>query len=451
MKVKLHDGQKEVALDDHRFRILCAGRRWGKSVLSQLITLKWAIENEGVYWIVSPTYRQGKQIHWRGLQSILSKTDWVLKKNEVELSITLKNGSIIELKGAENPDALRGVKLRGLVIDEIASIRNWDWLWTEVLRATLADYGSPALFISTPKGYNHFYDLFETGQKEGDYKSWRFTSYDNPYVPASEIDFIKKESGIDVFSQEYLAEFTRFTGLVYKEFNPDTHVELFDHTKNQHGDYYFGLDFAVRGWTALILGYIKPDGHIYIIDEYKVQGETVQVHAPAQQEVLTTYADFDKYEGYADPAGFAKNQQGMRKNQSMVWSLADEYFDYDFPIVRANNEVVAGINHVRQLFAEGKIHIHPRCVKLIEEIQQYQWKDQPITQIGTHEEPEEVRKINDHLVDALRYMLYSKPTAPEEQEIKRPTIFPAQWPKVNLYEESEDDKFEIVDFGTDLA
>src|SRR5574338_421160 len=131
LKAKLHNGQLKVANDKTRFRVVCAGRRWGKSVLSQLIVLKWATESVGLYWIVSPTYRQGKQIHWRGLQQIVPR-QWIAKKNEVELSITLKNGSVIELKGAENPDALRGVKLRGLVIDEIASIRNWDWLWSEV-------------------------------------------------------------------------------------------------------------------------------------------------------------------------------------------------------------------------------------------------------------------------------------------------------------------------------
>lgn len=450
MQVKLHPGQLEVANDPHRFRIICAGRRWGKSVVAQLITLKWATENPGVYWIVSPTYRQGKQIHWRGLQQIIPR-EWILKKNEVELSITLKNGSVIELKGAENPDALRGVKLRGLVIDEIASIRNWDWLWSEVLRPTLTDYKAPALFISTPKGYNHFYELFQTGQEENEnYKSWRFTSYDNPFIPASEIDQAKLETGQDVFAQEYLAEFTRFTGLIFKEFNPDVHVHPFDHEKNAYGDYFFGQDFAVRGWTALVVGHIKSDGHIYILDEYKEQGETVQVHAPLMQQVMETYADLNKYEGYADPAGFAKTQQGMRKNQSMVWSLADEYFDFDFPIVRANNEVVPGINFVRQLFREGKIHIHPRCIKLIEELQIYQWKELPPTQIGTREEPEEVRKINDHLVDALRYMLYSKPTAPEEEEHKRPTVLPAVWPMINLDPPDEDEGMERVDFGTDL-
>jgi hypothetical protein len=185
--------------------------------------LDQATKQPGLYWIVSPTYKQSKMIHWRDYDKEIPK-DWVAKKNEVELSLTLTNGSVIELKGAENPDALRGVKLRGLVIDEIASIRNWDWLWSEVLRPTLTDFQAPAIFISTPKGFNHFYDLFEQGKKEGDYKSWRFTSYDNPVIQKGEIDAAKKELTEDTFYQEYLAEFKRYTGLVYKNFDRDIHV-----------------------------------------------------------------------------------------------------------------------------------------------------------------------------------------------------------------------------------
>jgi len=150
MKYKLNDWQYKVATDNHRFRIVCAGRRSGKSVLSRYLILQQALEKQGLYWIVSPTYKTSKMIHWREFQREIPQ-QWISKKNEVELSITLKNGSIIQLKGAENPDALRGVKLRGIVIDEIASIRNWDWLWSEVLRPTLTDYEAPAIFISTPK------------------------------------------------------------------------------------------------------------------------------------------------------------------------------------------------------------------------------------------------------------------------------------------------------------
>jgi hypothetical protein len=215
LQVPLNKWQKEVETDTHRFKVICAGRRSGKSVLSRMIILKWAIEKPGVYWIVSPNYKQSKMIHWSELQKEVP-LKWVLKKNEVDLAITLKNGSVIELKGAENPDSLRGSKLRGLVIDEIASIRNWDWLWQECLRPTLTDYEAPVIFISTPKGYNHFYDLYQQGQQDSIYKSWRFTSYDNPFIPKGEIDQAKTELTEDTFAQEYLADFRKYTGLVYK-------------------------------------------------------------------------------------------------------------------------------------------------------------------------------------------------------------------------------------------
>ena len=224
MEVSLSSWQTQVWEDAHRFRVVCAGRRSGKSTLSQLQVIAWANEKVGRHWIVCPTYKQAKQIHWEGIQHYVPQK-LVNKKNEVELSLTLTNGSVIELKGAENPDTLRGVKIRGMVIDEIASIRNWDWLYSEVLRPTLTDYVAPVLFISTPKGYNHFYELFNRGQDvSGEYKSWRFTSYDNPYISKEEIDHAKKELTEDTFQQEYMAQFKRYTGLVYKEFDTDIHV-----------------------------------------------------------------------------------------------------------------------------------------------------------------------------------------------------------------------------------
>lgn len=439
MTIKAHKHQYEVYTDKSRFRVICAGRRWGKSILAQLVILNWALQSPGLYWIVSPTYRQGKQIHWRGLQQTIPQ-EWIAKKNEVELSITLKNGSIIELKGSENPDNLRGVKLKGLVIDEIASIRNWDWLWSEVLRPTLTDYEAPVLFISTPKGFNHFFELYQDGQgRKADYKSWTFTSYDNPYIPKGEIDKAREEEGEDVFNQEYLAQFTRFTGLVYKEFDINKHVHPFDHVKNSFGDYLFGQDFAVRGWTANVPGVIRSDGHTYILDNYKVQNETAQFHEEKIIEMLELYADLNKYAGYGDPAGWMKNQQ----KGDMIWALADDY--ERLPMIPGNNQVSGGINYVRQLFRQDKIHIHPRCAELVDEITRYQWKDQPVTQISSEDEPEKVRKINDHLVDAMRYMLYSKPETPEDESLKRKITFPAKF-ELKIEPEETGDKFEEVEF-----
>lgn len=440
IQITLSKWQNQVFQDPHRFRVVCAGRRCGKTVLSEVITLDWAIKKRGLYWIVSPTYKQSKMIHWREIQKLIPR-EWIVKKNEVELSIVLKNGATIELKGAENPDALRGVKLRGLVIDEIASVRNWDWLWSEVLRPTLTDYEAPSLFISTPKGFNHFYELYQQGQADGQYKSWKFTSYDNPYIPSHEIDLAAEEVGKEIFAQEYLAEFTHFTGLIYKEFDADKHVHYFDHEFNQWGDYYFGLDFAVRGWTAMLCSTVKPDGHIYHLDEYKVKNLTAEQHSQAIIKVLEQYAPLTKWTGYADPAGWQKNQQ----KGDMLWAIADEYIDAGLPIVPGNHVVAAGINYVRQLHRKNQIHVHPRCIQYVEEKSVYQWAEQPLTQMGTVDEPEHPRKINDHIMDCERYEVYSKPPAADEAEQPRTTVFPGQFVLKLDEPDPNADQFEEID------
>src|SRR3990167_5072752 len=113
VKVKLHESQYSVAIDLHKYKVINAGRQWGKSILARLIILQWASKKQGIYWIVSPTFVQGKQNHWRQFQHEIP-VEWVAKKNEVELSIQLTNGSLIFLKSAENPDSLRGATIHGL-------------------------------------------------------------------------------------------------------------------------------------------------------------------------------------------------------------------------------------------------------------------------------------------------------------------------------------------------
>lgn len=299
MTIKLSKWQTTVWDDPHRFRIVCAGRRSGKSVLSQLTVINWANSNVGVYWIIAPTYRQAKQIHWLGIQELIPK-GLIAQKNEVELSITLKNGSRIELKGAENPDGLRGVKLRGLVIDEIASIRNWDWLWSEVLRPTLTDYQAPALFISTPKGYNHFYDLYQRGQQEsGDYRSWRFTSYDNPYIQTEELDNAKAELTEDTFYQEYMADFRVHTGLAHKPWDRKLHLlDPFD--VPEHWVRARGFDYGLVDFTASVRIAIDDQDNWYVETSYLDNHNSVKEHADA---IRAQDYGFSFVPAWGDPSG----------------------------------------------------------------------------------------------------------------------------------------------------
>lgn len=415
MTIKLHKGQLDVANDTHRFRVINAGRRWGKSVLSQLIVLQWASRESGLYWIVSPTIVQAKQIHWRQLQRIVPQ-EWIAKKNEVERSITLKNGSVIELKGAENPDSLRGVKLRGLVIDEIASIRNWDWLWQEVLRPTLTDYQAPCLFISTPKGYNHFYELYQQGEPDSEtYKSWRFTSYDNPYIAKEEIDEAKKELTEDTFAQEYLADFRKYTGLVYKEFQRETNIiQAFDVPDSWQ--IYRAIDFGSTNPTACIWIAVDSDDNWFIISEHYQTGQTIDYHAG-----IINSSQFNKniVQTFGDPSGaqwiseFAQRGIHITPANKEVGTQFNSWVRFGIEKVSEKLKVVLG-HTIPQPIHDGKengglasLFIFQTCTNTIREFETYRWKEKSVTQAQDLNEPDVPEKANDHAMDALRYFAVS--------------------------------------------
>lgn len=432
MKVKLHEGQLQVAKDNHRFRVICAGRRWGKSVLSQLVVLQWATRAVGTYWIVSPTYRQGKQIHWRGIQQIIPQA-WIAKKNEVELSITLKNGSILELKGAENPDALRGIKLRGLIVDEIASIRNWDWLWQEVLRPTLTDYEAPALFISTPKGYNHFYDIYQAGQSggvsgegTGGYKSWRFTSYDNPYIKKEELDHAKQELTEDTFQQEYMADFRKYTGIVYKEFQREVHViEPMDIPESW--SIYRGFDFGSENPTVCLWVAVDGDENWFVVGEHYVGGggHTIDYHAgqinanPYNRRVTQSYGDPSGKQWFSE---FGEKGIHITPANKEVGTAFNTWVRYGIEKVSERLKLIPGhtVGALQQSRPEGSVaglpclYIFSSCQNTIREFETYRWKEKSVTQAQDLNEPDVPEKANDHAMDALRYFAVSyKKQSPE--------------------------------------
>lgn len=324
---------------------------------------------------------------------------WVKAKNEVELSLTLHNGSVIELKGAENPDALRGVKLRGLVIDEIASIRNWEWLWSEVLRPTLTDYGAPALFISTPKGFNHFYDLFQRGQNiegkdDGNYKSWKFTSYDNPYISKGEIDNAKNELMEETFAQEYMADFRKFVGLVYKDFDRDIHVKDLPDFKAVY--YIRGLDRGFRNPTAVPWIGVDKDGVWYQTQELYGAGwtnpELIKLLVQQRGAIVPEYSTMDSAQA-SDIADLASMGEDFVPVKKEAGELNKNYVEYKIQKF-ADRLKVKG---------DGRpgYFVHPRCENTIMEFETYRWKERNQSadqDLNLLNEPE---KANDHMMDAL--------------------------------------------------
>jgi len=209
--------QQEVLNDPTRFKVVCAGRRCGKSRLSAVMLLIKGLQapkGSGVMYI-APTQGQARVIIW---QLLLDLGREVIQTSHVNNSeVTLVNGVVIYVRGADRPDTLRGASLYFAVLDEYADIK--PTAWEEVVRASLSDRQGDALFIGTPKGRNHFYDLFELGQSSDDphWKSWHFTTADNPLIAPDEIAAAKRSMSTFSFNQEYQASFNNSGTDLFKE------------------------------------------------------------------------------------------------------------------------------------------------------------------------------------------------------------------------------------------
>jgi predicted phage terminase large subunit-like protein len=230
--------QQEVFKDKTRFKVVAAGRRCGKSrmaAVSLLIEGLKCPQGSAVLY-VSPTMGQSRQIIWDLLLDL--GRDVIQGSHVNNLDITLINGARIYVRGADRPDTLRGVSLTYAVLDEVADIK--PEAWEQVIRASLSDKKGRALFIGTPKGRNWFYDTFRLGEEgsDPDWKSWHFTTADNPLIDASEIESAKKTLSSFAFKQEYMASFSNAGSDIFKEEWIKYGVEP------EHGSYYISIDLA---------------------------------------------------------------------------------------------------------------------------------------------------------------------------------------------------------------
>lgn len=230
--------QKEVYSDKTRFKVIVAGRRCGKSRLSAVALLVEGLKcpQGSAVMYVAPTQGQARQIIWDLLMDL--GRDVISGSHVNNMDITLINGAKIYVRGADRPDTLRGVSLTFVVLDEVADIKSDTW--EKVLRAALSDKKGNALFIGTPKGRNWFYDMYNLGLDGDDeeWKSWHFTTRDNPLIDPKEIEGAKKTLSSFSFKQEYEASFDNAGTDLFKE----SWIKYGEEPDN--GVYYIGLDFS---------------------------------------------------------------------------------------------------------------------------------------------------------------------------------------------------------------
>ena len=379
----LTPAQKIIAKDRHRFRVLNCGRRFGKTTLATEEIKGKALSKPSRISYIAPTYQQSRDIAW---QILLNELKPIIKKvNESRLELTVhttKGGeSLIQLRGWESIETLRGQKFDLLILDEVAMMRNYWINWEEVIRPTLTDTKGEAMFISTPKGFNHFYDLYNKEKSDSDYKSFHFTSYDNPYLPIEELDKAKEEIPEDRFAQEYLADFRKTEGLVYPEFDRDRHV-VKELPEIMISEWIAGVDFGYTNPTAIVKMGIDQDHNYWITDEwYKTQQTNPQIIEAIGRMGINAV--------YPDPEAPDKIQELQNAGINCR------------EVVKGKDSVINGINKVRELFKQGKIKILNSCGNLIWELETYRYPDKK----PDKNENELPIKENDHAVDAMRYAL----------------------------------------------
>lgn len=270
----MHPGQLEVARHPARFRILAAGRRWGKTRLGALLCLVEAIQGRRAWW-VAPTYKVAR-VGWREITRLAAQIPGV-EIRRGDLMVLLPTGGEISVRSADRPDTLRGEGLDFLVLDEAAYAD--PEAWSYVLRPALSDRQGRALLISTPRGLNWFHDLFRRGQAgEPGWAAWRLPTSANPYIPPEEIEEARRQLPELVFRQEYMAEFVDLEGSAIRR----EWIRVAEPPPLEALRVYQGVDLAIStredaDYTAIVIIGRDREGRIWVLDVVRARATFHQV------------------------------------------------------------------------------------------------------------------------------------------------------------------------------
>jgi Phage terminase large subunit/Terminase RNaseH-like domain len=378
--LKLHRFQKIVMKDRRRFRVVVAGRRWGKTQVSKISIIKFAAAKpKQLVWYVAPTYQQARDIMWDDLKASIPRA-WIAKINETRMTIHLVNGSRIHLKGADKPDSLRGVGLNFVVIDEAQDIK--EETWELVLQPTLATTNGQAIFIGTPKSYNWLYHRYMLGQRgdmvkdergrmrPNEWMSWQFPTITSPFIPRREIEARRRDMDPRSFRQEFEASFETMSGRVYYPFDRNEHVG--DYPFNPILPIYIGMDFNIDPMSSIIIQE-QSNGEIWVVDEAVLYGSNAQETA---DEIARRYfRNMNQIHIYPDPAG---NNRNHDRGETSLDILREAGFKQIFH-KNKHPAVQDRVNSVNRLLrtAEGdvRLRVNSSCRKFIDSLEQTVYKE----------------------------------------------------------------------------
>lgn len=396
--------QAAVANDKSRFKVLVAGRRFGKTHLCIRQLCYYArMPNKRIMYI-APSYRMARQIVWDDLKSKLIKLNWLKSKNENGLDIKLKNDTIISLRGAENADALRGVGLDFVIFDEVADINKETW--THIIRPALADKQGDGFFCGTPKGTaNYLYDLYSNAKFEKDWNSWSYTTVQGGNVTKEELESARNELDPKVFRQEFEASFETFDGIIYHNWSRNRNIKRWHYPLPSI--LHVGIDFNTSPMSAIVMA-----GHgdgLWAIDELVLYNANTHELC---QEIKNKFPN-QRIVVYPDPAGRQRKTSAM--GQTDISILQNEGF-----IVKARRASIPvrdRINAVNSLLLNTnnkvRLWVDPKCKILIKAMEKMSYKE------GTN--IPDLNNDYNHISDAIGYAIeFQYPVARERKQEAQP-------------------------------
>ena len=359
MKWQRNEVRKEIINDQHRFKVIVAGRRWGKTHLAIMWLLSPQVTENETRWYIAPTYRQGKMIAWPVLRQLF-RHHTEAKINESELSVTLTNGAEICIKGADNEDSLRGAGINKVILDEYAYFK--PHVWEEIILPMLATSKGQAMFIGTPSGYNAMYDLYLKGQSDPDWKSWQFKTIEGGFVDDDEVRRIKSNMDGRLYRQEMEASFETTGNRAAYNFDREIHLKK---AQDIATNKWWGMDQNVDYMTA-VLACEYTDGTVHYFDEIRQSNSNTESMAKAMKakhpQVNTIYPD---------PAGSARSTTSHRSDHAILR-------DYGYTVwaKKSHPSHIDRLNALNRKLVDANgdigMTVDPKCKYLIKDLEQVQ-------------------------------------------------------------------------------
>jgi len=386
--MKLTEPQKTISIDKSRFRVVVAGRRFGKTFLAINELAKFARYPNQKCLYIATTYRQAKGVIWDDLLQLLYEKNWVKKVNLSDLTVTLVNGSIITLRSSDNNTALRGTKWNFISLDEYASMD--PATWDSILRPTLSDTEGHALFIGTPYGRNHFWDLYNNANTLDDWSSYQFTTAQGGNVAPAEIEAAKRDMAEREFNQEYNATFEDAAGIIAYAFTQDN-VKTAPQLSPSNA-LHIGMDFNTDNFAACVM--LQNKDTLHIIDEIMLQNAST---GDMCKEIQQRYGRRMIFV-YPDASGSQRKTSANGMTDHLI--LHNAGFKVRTPKTNpAVKDAIAAVNsRLRSTSGDIKLFIDPNCKNTLASMNKFTYKE------GSRV-PDKSSGY-DHMFDALKYCVW---------------------------------------------